>query len=102
MAVTNIPSAAASLYAKTWTIGQGQSAMPNDGVSFSDFLKEKITESINTVKGGEKASALAVAGKADLIDVVQATNAAEITLQSVVAVRDRMISAYQEVERMQI
>jgi flagellar hook-basal body complex protein FliE len=31
---------------------------------------------------------------------VEAVNAAEITLQTVVALRDRMISAYQEILRM--
>jgi flagellar hook-basal body complex protein FliE len=32
--------------------------------------------------------------------VVEAVNAAEITLQTVVAVRDRIITAYQEIMRM--
>jgi flagellar biosynthetic protein FliQ len=34
--------------------------------------------------------------------VVEAVNAAELTLQTVVAVRDRMIAAYQEILRMPI
>jgi flagellar hook-basal body complex protein FliE len=34
--------------------------------------------------------------------VVAAVHAAEITLQTVVAVRDRMISAYQDILRMPI
>ncbi|MEM6903398.1 MAG: flagellar hook-basal body complex protein FliE, partial [Pseudomonadota bacterium] len=33
-------------------------------------------------------------------DVVMAVNNAEITLQSVVSIRDRVISAYQEILRM--
>ena len=37
---------------------------------------------------------------ANLQEVVEAVNAAEITLQTVVAVRDRMITAYQEIIRM--
>jgi flagellar hook-basal body complex protein FliE len=32
--------------------------------------------------------------------VVEAVNAAELTLQTVVAVRDRIIGAYQEIMRM--
>jgi flagellar hook-basal body complex protein FliE len=47
-------------------------------------------------------SAKAVTGEADIVDVVQAVGNAEITLQTVVAVRDRVISAYQEIMRMPI
>ena len=47
-------------------------------------------------------SAMAVTGEADITDVVQAVTSAELTLQTVVAVRDRMISAYQEIMRMPI
>ena len=39
---------------------------------------------------------------ASLPDVVQAVNAAEMTISMVVAVRDRMIGAYQELMRTQI
>lgn len=72
------------------------------GVSFADILKNNIEDSVKTLKTGEDLSAQAVTGKADLTDVVQAVNSAEITLQTVVAVRDRMISAYQEIMRMPI
>lgn len=72
------------------------------GVRFSDFLKDKSRESIDTLKAGEAASARAVTGEADLTDVVEAVTAAELTLQTVVSVRDRMISAYQEIMRMPI
>ena len=44
----------------------------------------------------------AVAGQTSLQEVVEAVNAAELTLQTVVAVRDRMIAAYQEIMRMPI
>jgi len=47
-------------------------------------------------------SAQAVTGEADLTDVVAAITSAELTLQTVVAVRDRLISAYQEIMRMPI
>ena len=57
------------------------------------------------LKGGQKAEAMGiagVAGKADLMDVVQAVGNAELTLQTVVAVRDKMVNAYQELLRMPI
>jgi flagellar hook-basal body complex protein FliE len=44
----------------------------------------------------------AITGKADLNDVIVAVNDAEMTLQTVVGLRDRMIQAYQEILRMPI
>lgn len=95
------PNLAASLYAKTSNVGQNQVA-GGDEVSFAQFLKQGLSDSIDTLKAGEKASARAVTGQADLTDVVQAVNAAEITLQTVVAVRDRLVGAFQEIMRMPI
>jgi flagellar hook-basal body complex protein FliE len=41
-------------------------------------------------------------GQASLQQVVQAVMMAEQTLQTVVAVRDKVVGAYQEISRMQI
>ena len=43
-----------------------------------------------------------VQGKANLVDVVQSVNAAEITLDTVVAVRDKVVAAYQSIMNMPI
>ena len=43
-----------------------------------------------------------VAGKANIVDVVNAVNAAEITLDTVVAVRDKVVAAYQSIMNMPI
>jgi flagellar hook-basal body complex protein FliE len=43
-----------------------------------------------------------VQGKAELIDVATAISAAEASLETVMAVRDQVISAYQEIMRMPI
>lgn len=94
------PAAAASAYANTQKSKPGIGA--GDGPKFGDFIREAATESIATMRGGEKASAQAVTGNADLTDVVEAVTSAELTLQTVVAVRDRMLSAYQEIMRMPI
>ena len=85
-----------SLSAKTGSIGA------SEGPSFADFLKDKARDSVDTMRHSEQVSAKAVTGEADLTDVVQAVTSAELTLQTVVSVRDRMISAYQEIMRMPI
>jgi flagellar hook-basal body complex protein FliE len=43
-----------------------------------------------------------LAGKADIVDVVNAVNQAELTLDTVVAVRDKVVSAYQSILNMPI
>jgi flagellar hook-basal body complex protein FliE len=43
-----------------------------------------------------------VQGKAELVDVVTSISAAEASLETVMAVRDQVISAYQEIMRMPI
>ena len=78
------------------------SAGDSGGVTFSDFLKAKADQSVEALRASEEMSAKAVTGEADIVDVVQAVGNAELTLQTVVAVRDRMISAYQEIMRMPI
>lgn len=72
------------------------------GVSFSSFLKDKAEEALDTMHASEVMSAKAITGEADITKVVEAVTAAEVTLQTVVALRDRMISAYQEIMRMPI
>src|SRR5437899_1784253 len=51
---------------------------------------------------GEAASLNAVTGKADMSEVVTAVTNAEVALQTVTAVRDRVIQAYQDILRMPI
>lgn len=103
------PSIAISAYSNSSNIARGakgadesESGDGAGGVSFSDFLKQKASDSVDTLRKSEEMSAKAVTGEADLVDVVQAVSAAELTLQTVVSVRDRMISAYQEIMRMPI
>ena len=82
--------------------GESDSAGDSGGVTFSDFLREKAEDSVDTLRKSEEMSAKAVTGDADITDVVQAVTNAEVTLQTVVSIRDRMISAYQEILRMPI
>ena len=75
-----------------------------DGASASGFggMIDMITDAASAMRTAESASAQQVAGKGDLIDVVTAIGAAEMALDTVVAVRDRVISAYSDIMRMQI
>ncbi len=83
------------------TEGEGE-AGGSGGISFGDILKSKASDAIQTMHKSEEMSAKAITGDADITDVVAAVSAAELTLETVVSVRDRMISAYQDIMRMPI
>lgn len=99
------PNFAARAYGNTSSMPTSPSGgvqNTSGGQSFKDFMTDTIEESIDTMKSGEKMQAAAVKGEADITQVVQAVSASEITLETIVALRDRMISAYQEIMRMPI
>ncbi|HSK41691.1 MAG TPA: flagellar hook-basal body complex protein FliE [Arenibaculum sp.] len=75
-------------------------AVPDD--SFGAFIDDQLTRAVGTIQHGESASLAAVAGKASAQEVVQSVIAAEMTIQTVVAIRDKMVQAYQEIMRMPI
>ncbi|MEM6781601.1 MAG: flagellar hook-basal body complex protein FliE [Pseudomonadota bacterium] len=93
---------AANLYANTAKAGSSVGMDAPKGPSFGDLVKAGLQQSVDTVRAGEQASARAVTGDANLQDVVGAITQAELTLETVVAVRDRLVSAYQEIMRMPI
>lgn len=69
---------------------------------FGGMVEGLVTDAARSLGAAEQATAQQVAGKGDLIDVVTAIGAAETALDTVVAVRDRVVSAYQDIMRMQI
>ena len=83
--------------------GQGLNAPDSlKGSSFSELLGKVAGDAVTSGKNAEAMTAKAVAGEADVLDIVSAVSSAEVTLQTVVAVRDRVLSAYQEIMRMPI
>jgi len=100
--VASIASAAAA-YANTAARTTGEGLAPREGAgSFANLLEQAARSTIDTFKNSEQLSAQAAIGKADLTEVVSAVSNAEITLQTVTSVRDKVISAYQEILRMPI
>lgn len=70
--------------------------------SFGSMIETMVSDAAGSLRIAEAESARQVAGKGDMIDVVTAIGAAETALDTVVAVRDRVVSAYSEIMRMQI
>ena len=73
-----------------------------NGSSFADMLAEAGTGAIESGVASEQVSLDAVTGDAGLADIVTAVSNAEATLETVVAVRDRVIQAYQDIIKMPI
>lgn len=83
--------------------GQGLDARPQGtGSSFAAMLEDAGKAAIAAGETGEQMSLKAIAGKAELSEVVTAVTNAEVTLQTVVAIRDRVVQAYQDILRMPI
>lgn len=80
----------------------GVPAAGGGGPSFAEMVAETLVDAVETNRRGEVQAVRAAAGSASLQEVVEAVNAAELSLQTVVALRDRMIAAYQEIMRMPI
>jgi flagellar hook-basal body complex protein FliE len=102
MAVVN--PAAINAYAQAAKMGAvgAEAAGAAPGANFGDMLANVLNDALATGKAAETKSAALIQGKGDIVDVVTAVNAAEMTLETVVAIRDRVIAAYQDIMRMPI
>jgi len=105
MALSSLNAAIAAYNNAARSISGGGAANEADTAGGSDFasvLKAGAKAAIETGKKSEELSKQAIAGKADVRDVVAAVNNAELTLQTVVAVRDKVINAYSDILKMPI
>ncbi|KMO33364.1 flagellar hook-basal body protein FliE [Methylobacterium tarhaniae] len=95
---------AAGAYAAIQNIGR----TPAAGVAgageggFTQLLSSALDGVAEAGKRADGQALAAAAGKANVVDVVTAVAESETALQTLVAVRDRVISAYEDILRMQI
>ena len=78
---------------------QGTEPLPTD---FGTVLGQMAMEAVGTIKAGEATAVAGIRGQATTQQVVESMMAAEQTLQAGIAIRDKVVSAYLEVSRMQI
>lgn len=72
------------------------------GGDFGSALAEVASQAMGSIKAGEAAAIQGIGGGMGLQEVVSAIMAAEQTLQTAIAIRDKVVSAYQEISRMAI
>jgi flagellar hook-basal body complex protein FliE len=75
---------------------------PAGGSEFGAILDGVMKGAVEQTRAAEAQMSMAVQGQGSLIDVVTAVSSAEASLETVMAVRDQVIQAYQEIMRMPI
>ncbi|HWA22429.1 MAG TPA: flagellar hook-basal body complex protein FliE [Caulobacterales bacterium] len=96
------PVSVSKAYQAVANAAQDKLKSGDDNVDFGALVQNALKEAHATTKGAEMQGMAAATGKSDIVDVVTAISAAESTLETVVAVRDQVIQAYQEILRMPI
>lgn len=81
--------------------GAGQAAA-SGGASFGDMLEQSMRGAIDKGKMSEQKSVEAIFRKTDLPELVTAIQEAEVALQAVASVRNRVITAYQDIIKMPV
>ena len=96
---------AAKAYMSTAQALSGAGGSPAGGLEgpgFGQLLNSAVGSISQAGASAESAITNAAMGRGDLVDVVTAVAAAEATMETVVAVRDEVIKAYQDIMRMPI
>jgi flagellar hook-basal body complex protein FliE len=72
------------------------------GDAFSSLLGRALDGAVSTGKQADAQAMQALSGHGDLTHVVTAVSQAELALQTTVAIRDRVLQAYQDIIKMPI
>lgn len=78
----------------------GATATPSG--DFGTMVGDAARASLATLRRSEVTAARGVAGTADVQEVVQAAAAAELTVQTLTQLRDKVVGAYTDVLRMAV
>jgi flagellar hook-basal body complex protein FliE len=103
MKMTNV-NKAMSAYGAAIQRSQAEApaALPPVAPRFESLVRAELQGTGEALRNSEAKAVEALSGRASLQQVVEAVTEAELSLQKVTAVRDRVISAYQEIMRMPI
>jgi flagellar hook-basal body complex protein FliE len=100
------PLSAANAYSSLARLTDPSAALSKggDGAAggFGSMLKEAIGAVTEAGRKSDAQSQAMAAGKANVVDVVTAVAETEVAIEAMVAVRDRVINAYEEIMRMPI
>lgn len=105
------PGIAANAYAQISRIA-GQTGGAGAGIAdavgtpanknFGDMLKDAVGSVVETGRKSDAQMQSVAAGKANILDVVTAVSETEVAVDALVAVRDKIVAAYEDIMRMPI
>lgn len=72
------------------------------GQNFGAMVKDAVNSVAQAGRSADAQAQAAVTGKANVVDVVTAVAESETAIETLVAVRDKVIQAYEEIMRMPI
>lgn len=72
------------------------------GQNFGSLLKDAMGQVTQAARATDAHTQTVATGKANVVDVVTAVAESETAVETLVAVRDRVIAAYEEIMRMPI
>lgn len=79
-----------------------QVAATGQAPDFAKLLSESVQGVVDAGRTSDQMSLDLVNGRGDIVDVVTAISQTEIAMETMVTIRDRVISAYEEIMRMPI
>ena len=97
-----ITSAVGSLFGSSAPAAASTAATGAAGDSFSSLLASFTKDTVGAMKTGEQMSISGIQGNATTQSVVEAVMSAQEKLQTALAVRDKAVSAFNDVTRMSI
>ncbi len=101
-AAANAYQAALSRVGSAAKIKAPSPADEGDKSNFGAMLKDVVGGVTSQARASDMQSQAFAAGKSDLVDVVTSIAETEVAMETLVAVRDRVISAYEEILKMPI
>jgi flagellar hook-basal body complex protein FliE len=96
------PVSAARAYQQAAQAGRAGATQGEDALDFGALVQEAVRQAGQSSQAAETQAMAVAGGQGDIVDVVTAIAAAETQLETVIAVRDQVIQAYQEILRMPI
>jgi flagellar hook-basal body complex protein FliE len=95
-------AAAAAYRAAAGAPGATPAGPQAEGSGFGGMVQRALQQGVEIGRSAEAASTAAMLGQGGVTEAVLAISRAELALQTTVAVRDRVVAAYQDVMRMPI
>jgi flagellar hook-basal body complex protein FliE len=99
-ALGSIATGATEATTSTRAVGSLGATNAVQGTDFASVLANVAAEGVQTMRAGEAAALGGLQGKTSVQQVVEAVMSAEQTLQAAIAIRDKVVAAYQEISRM--